>query len=188
MNIIKKFYVIDSRRYKRIKIIYECDQCHQPNETHKDNLRGRQMAICKTCRNKQSGIKKRGIPSKKRGRMQPRGKDAPNWRGGRYINKQGYVMVSVKQGSINRKSGWENYRPEHIVKIEQKLGRSLTKKECVHHKDGDRQNNNDMNLALIPTNSHHRITHHSLQKIGYYLYKEGKIIFDDNTFTYKWIL
>jgi len=45
-------------------------------------------------------------------------------------------------------------------------------KETVHHIDGDRQNNKLTNLALIPTNKHHRVSHQSLQKIGYDLVKK----------------
>lgn len=55
----------------------------------------------------------------------------------------------------------------------------------MHHIDGNRQNNKLENLVVIPSNKHHRITHHSLQKIGYELVKAGLIQFDREACEYK---
>lgn len=173
-----------------IKVEYKCDECHEPRQTHKTNLKNKQKHICKKCRNKINGVLKRGKKSSKKGRQYKnlQRENSANWNGGKYINKAGYVMVLVKSGSINRKSGWENYRPEHIVIMEDFIGRKLRNNECVHHIDGNRQNNNIDNLVLIDSNQHHRKTHNSLQKVGYQLLKEGKIKFNRQTKEYEIVL
>jgi len=57
------------------------------------------------------------------------------------VNKYGYRMYSI--------NGKE--RPEHRLVMEQHLGRKLLPKENVHHKDGDRLNNDISNLELWST-------------------------------------
>lgn len=170
-----------------IKIEYKCDICNKNYITFKHNLKDKSKQICKDCSNKINGKLKRGKISGKKGKSftHLQKENSPRWKGGRYINKAGYVMIAVKSGSVNRKSGWENYRPEHIINIEKHIGRKLTKEECVHHVDGNRQNNHLDNLALILSNEHHRKTHMSLQRIGYELYKEGKIKFNKLTNQYE---
>ena len=54
----------------------------------------------------------------------------------------------------------------------------------VHHKDGSRTNNKKLNL--FPTDkTGHRKAEASLMKIGYELYKEGKLKFERGV--YKWM-
>ncbi len=76
-------------------------------------------------------------------------------------------------------------RKEHVVVMERVLNRQLAKDECVHHIDGDRQNNKEENLVVIPANKHHREAHYSLQKIGYDLVKAGLVYFDKAAYEYK---
>lgn len=110
------------------------------------------------------------------------GSKHPNWKGGRYVAHDGYVMVSVVQGRTS-KSGWSNYRKEHIVVIEEHLGRELTRKEVVHHVDGDKQNNALSNL-WVSSQSEHRKAHISLQDIGFLLVKSGLVAFDPDLGVY----
>ena len=54
---------------------------------------------------------------------------------------------------------------EHRLIMEQFLGRKLNKKEVVHHKDGNKSNNNINNLEVMSLSDHSRMhqlgTHHS---------------------------
>ena len=47
------------------------------------------------------------------------------------------------------------YVPEHVVVMEKVLGRYLDGKEIVHHKDGNKKNNNPKNLQLMKNMSDH---------------------------------
>lgn len=72
----------------------------------------------------------------------------PNWKGGRYLDGCGYIM-------INNRSNQRKH--EHRILMEQKLGRKLTKLEVIHHIDGNRSNNNLSNLYLFSTSSEHSL-------------------------------
>jgi hypothetical protein len=87
------------------------------------------------------------------------GKDNPAWKGGQYIDKRGYVHVRING----------NVRYLHRVIAEQVLGRKLKENEAVHHIDGNRSNNTNVNL-LICTRSYHNWLHAKMQnfKIGKY--------------------
>lgn len=71
------------------------------------------------------------------------GSDAPNWKGGRTLDKDGYVKILV---------GKKTYRREHILVMEQHLGRALYDDETVHHKNGIRSDNRLDNLELRASN------------------------------------
>lgn len=66
-----------------------------------------------------------------------------NWKGGIYRHKAGYIMVKL----ANHKSN-NGYKFEHIVVMEQHLGRSLLPGENVHHINGVRDDNRIENLEL----------------------------------------
>lgn len=47
----------------------------------------------------------------------------------------------------------------HRIVAEEKIGRSLKKKEVVHHKDDNKRNNNPSNLRVFPSQSAHARFH-----------------------------
>ena len=55
-------------------------------------------------------------------------------------NRWGYVMCYVP------KRGWVG---EHVLVVENRIGRRLKKTECVHHKDFNSSNNDDSNLLKM---------------------------------------
>jgi|SRR3990167_9542446 len=59
--------------------------------------------------------------------------------GSGYINSDGYKYISVNGKQVL----------EHRYVIEQKLGRPLKSHEVVHHKDGNKLNNNPNNLEVV---------------------------------------
>jgi hypothetical protein len=71
----------------------------------------------------------------------------PNWRGGRWQVKAGYMMV--KCPLRNR------YNHEHHVIGERVLGRKMKRDELVHHLNADKSDNDNRNL-LICTIGYHR--------------------------------
>lgn len=65
---------------------------------------------------------------------------------GRYVNKQGYVKVKVPE--VVGDGGWVL---EHRYVMAKELGRDLLPGENVHHKDGNKENNDPSNLELWVT-------------------------------------
>lgn len=77
----------------------------------------------------------------------------PRWKGGRHTNSRtGYVFLS-----INGK-----YVMEHRHVMSEHLGRPLLRTEQVHHKDGNKSNNNISNLELCSSAVEHRQKHSKL--------------------------
>jgi len=67
-----------------------------------------------------------------------RGENHPMWNGGRKIDKDGYVLV-LCPGHVGADS--KGYVREHRLVMEIYLKRQLKKRECVHHINGDRADN-----------------------------------------------
>jgi DNA-binding CsgD family transcriptional regulator len=78
----------------------------------------------------------------------------PDWKGGITI-ENGYKRISSKAISEKRKS-------IHQIVMENYIGRELQKGEVVHHIDGNKQNNNINNLALMDISAHSRL--HSIER------------------------
>lgn len=171
-----------------VRVRLRCDMCGKETETayhnytvsqNKNNRNGE--TYCRGCATKISGKKKIGKPSWNKGKKFPErsGENSPTWNGGEYIDFHGYKMKYLGNENRDRKKhGWSSYKKEHTLIIEEYLGRILSKGEVVHHIDGNRINNNVDNLVLLKSNKEHNKVHHSLQKIGYELYKKGFLSFD----------
>ena len=71
------------------------------------------------------------------------GVDSHGWKGGKFIDKDGYVKI-YKPGHLPKAS----YVREHVLVMEILLGRRLFPSEQVHHKNGIRNDNRPENLEL----------------------------------------
>lgn len=172
---------------KRVKV--KCDSCGNESETTYSNYFHSQerrswplTTYCRSCVCKLSANARRGKPAHNKGKKllpSQKGKNHPSWKGGRYISSDGYVMIRKKNGG----KGWRGYQKEHIILVENSLGRKLKPKEVVHHIDGNKQNNDIANLWLTVGDAH-RNAHNSLQKIGFELFNLGIIAFDKVSGTY----
>lgn len=79
----------------------------------------------------------------------PRRETHGRWRGGRVLDSHGYVLVMPAKEDLpfcNTKAN--GYVLEHRLVMGKKIGRPLRSDESVHHKDGNRQNNDPSNLQL----------------------------------------
>lgn len=81
------------------------------------------------------------------------------WKGGRLIASNGYVLVRV--GPSHHLADVRGYAYEHRIVAEKKLGRRLLPSEQVHHADGNKKNNEPDNLEVFRSIAEHR-AHHRL--------------------------
>jgi hypothetical protein len=78
----------------------------------------------------------------------------PKWKGGKKKHKGGYILVRKDSG----------YVLEHILVMEQMLGRVPPRGSVVHHCNGDKMDNRPYNLRLFSSQSEHRRYHEMMNK------------------------
>lgn len=76
----------------------------------------------------------------------------PAWRGGRYFDGHGYVLIHAPEHPFATQAARV---PEHRLVMEQQLGRFLLPTEVVDHIDGNRSNNCPSNLRVFASNAEH---------------------------------
>ena len=77
----------------------------------------------------------------------------PNWRGGRLVASNGYVLIRV--GVNHPLADVRGYAYEHRIVAQEKLGRPLLKGEIIHHIDRNKQNNHPDNLLVLQSQKQH---------------------------------
>jgi len=153
------------------KVLVRCDRCKKQRET---TFQTATMIGTKThCRSCARTLSSHKRPQSTKGVSKPNilGSKHYRWKGGRSVTKDGYIK-------LYNKSDPKGYSLEHVVVIEQTLGRKVQADELVHHIDGDKKNNDINNLVLLTSHTQHKNAHNSLQKIGYDLVRQGIIVFD----------
>ncbi len=90
------------------------------------------------------------------------GASNPNWKGGRLIASNGYILIRV--GTDHHLSDVRGYAYEHRLFAEEKIGRRLRPREQVHHIDGNRGNNALENIEVMETLAHHLVNHRKTGK------------------------
>lgn len=85
--------------------------------------------------------------------VQPRGDQAPVWKGGKTLNSNGYFVVYAPDHpyAVNR------YVLEHRLVVEQQIGRYLDPSEIVHHINGITTDNRPENLEITSRGEHQQI-------------------------------
>lgn len=75
---------------------------------------------------------------------------------GKRFSSHGYVQVSVPEHPFAEKCG---YLYEHRLVMEKIIGRYLRSEEMVHHKNGNKADNNPENLVLVANAAEHLLLH-----------------------------
>lgn len=112
----------------------------------------RGSTYCQPCAVRANASARKGVPAPyvaKANRQRTRELHG-SWRGGRYIDKSGYVNVLVSPPG----GGAGYYRKEHQLVMESHLGRSMRPHEVIHHIDNNKQNNSIDNLFLTDEAGH----------------------------------
>jgi hypothetical protein len=81
------------------------------------------------------------------------------WKGGRSVASNGYVLIRVGIG--HHLADVRGYAYEHRLVAEQMLGRRLRPGEQVHHRDENKENNAPGNLEVVASLAEHRLRHRS---------------------------
>jgi hypothetical protein len=89
------------------------------------------------------------------------GRKNPNWKGGRSIASNGYVLIRVGVG--HHLADVRGYAYEHRIVAEEKLGRRLKKGEIPHHINGNKQDNRPENIEIKNSHHHHAVEHRTLR-------------------------
>jgi len=92
------------------------------------------------------------------------GSNHPNWKGGRAIDKDGYILIYKPEHPFCNCHG---YIFEHRLVMEKMISRYLKPKERVHHKGikypigsiENKQDNRPKNLQLFANNGEHAKFH-----------------------------
>jgi len=96
------------------------------------------------------------------------GKEASHWKGGKIKHSLGYIWILKRDHPFADKKG---YVLEHRLVMEKHIGRYLTDKELVHHKDGNTSNNDISNLQIM-TRAEHNKHHMTGNKYASYRYRQ----------------
>lgn len=78
------------------------------------------------------------------------GKANPNWKGGMWINSQGYVMIYARNadGTLHPMANCRSYGPRCRIVAYDHHGPPKPGQQ-VHHLDGDKQNDDPKNLEWV---------------------------------------
>ena len=85
-----------------------------------------------------------------------KGRNNPNWQGGRKKDNKGYVLIWIKSTNLYYSMcNSRNYILEHRLVMAKQLGRCLEFWEIVHHINGVKDDNRIENLGLFSSNDSH---------------------------------
>lgn len=180
------------KRGSAYRVELKCDRCGKVTTTTYQNYCTAQIkrgwtgkTYCKGSCHVKMAWEDGSQPRKRRSPKKPRktGPENGSWRGGQYIDAHGYRMIYTGKGRRKDGCGWNNYRKEHVLVMEEHLGRKIEKGEVVHHINGDKLDNRIENLVLTK-HAGHRDAHQSLQEIGYQLFRAGLVSFDRENLSY----
>ena len=104
--------------------------------------------------NKQRGTI-RGLPAKFIRNHHTRGRLNPKWKGGITTN-DGYIHL---KNNTNKRSDSHGYTLEHILVVEEAIGKSLPFKAVIHHFNGNIKDNSKGNLVVCQSQEYHMLLH-----------------------------
>jgi hypothetical protein len=132
-------------------IFVACPVCKKTKWTRFRKSTSTGYSRCQSCCGKDQANRK----------VLPHGKleNSPRWKGGRRIDPTGYIKVVLPEndpyyGMCTHKRSGSGDVSEHRLVMARSLGRILTEKEHIHHKNGIKDDNRLENLELISPSNH----------------------------------
>ena len=121
-----------------MQIDFKCPNCGKHRSLKaSDRNRKNFTGLCKPCYLKNTRGEKHG-----------------KWKGGKFIDKFGYMLILKRDHPLADGYG---YIREHRLVASNKWGVKSLIGMVVHHKDGDRLNNNIENLQIMSMGDHSRL-------------------------------
>lgn len=165
-----------TKRRKRTIFVFRCDTCGNEFERLKGSVAKARLCkrhVCSSCYNMSllQGFSEEAKHGKRRDQI-----------GSKKIDSSGYVSVYVGDTVDSPRKRGGAIR-EHILVMENHLGRALTKGEVVHHIDGNKLNNDIANLDLC-TVEEHNACHAASESIVFNLYARGIVSYNRTTKRY----
>lgn len=139
----------------KVEGLFKCPDCGSARwllscNTHRKGFSGR----CHGCSSKKNAV------LAQRPEHKVNGEQHHFFKRGFWTNASGYLEVSLPGTDIRRKFTVRGRGKIlfHRLVMSESLGRMLKSWEHVHHKDGDKQNNNLENLEIVSNTAHATIT------------------------------
>ena len=86
----------------------------------------------------------------------PEGQLSHNWKGGIIFTDHGYVQLRDPK---HPRSNLRGYVYEHILVVEDVIGKKIPNNAEIHHVDGNGMNNKNRNLVLCNDSNYHKLIH-----------------------------
>lgn len=115
-------------RYRAARVRVICEGCGK--ELLK--LPHKKSRLCSLCGTRKSNMTRTGRAN-------------GNWKGGASVSVKGYRYIRKKN---HPRAGKTGYVAEHLLVMENMIGRPVAKHETVHHKNGRKRDNTPNNLEL----------------------------------------
>ncbi len=167
------------KKFKRIFYQFKCDQCNSDFEKDASHIASKRRLnngckhFCTNCFTPALGASL-GKASYRKMLDQRSGE--------KQIDSCGYMTVYMAN-THPYYNGYCGRLREHILVMENHLGRAMEKGEVVHHIDGNKTNNDIDNLDLC-TVQEHNACHGTSETIVFELYKRGIVGYDRITKRY----
>jgi transposase len=142
---LEKLYYEENRSASEVAKLLGCTSTTIKNYLKKYNMRVKSSSEVMSGRVLKQEHRDKVVKTLKSGL---KGSSNPNWKGGRSWrgrNKESsYIIIRVDG----------KYVPEHRYVMEKHLGRKLTTQEEVHHRNGNKHNNDISNLVILTKSEH----------------------------------